>query len=382
MWRLRVYVGRDAKGQPVQRSKTVRTGDGRPGSGVREADRELAKLVSEVAKGNLATGTETVGELLDRFLEHAEAIGRSPTTLKEYRRIAETILRPELGRLPLVRLTAVDLDRLYAKLIARGLKPTTVRHVHALIGVALHQGEKWGLVDRNVSRRATPPPVHPTEVEPPNVEEVRAIIAAAEEVEPPFAAMLIITALVGARRGEMCGLRWSDFDSIGRTLTIARSVYDAPGRSWGVKDTKTHAKRRVSLDDLAVEVLRRHRARVDALARELGVAVAPDAYIFSRSPAGLEPYLPDVVTQLTIRVAKRAGVDTHLHALRHFSATEAIAAGYDVVTVAGRLGHADPSITLRTYSHVIEARDRELAASLGRKLAPAPLQPATVGLPG
>jgi integrase len=274
----------------MQRSKTVRSGDGRPGSGVREAERELAKPVSEVAKGNLATGTETVGELL----EHAEAIGRSPTTLKEYRRIAETILRPELGRLRLARLTAVDLDRLYAKLIFRGLKPITVRHVHALIGVALHQGEKWGLLDRDVSRRATPPPVHPSEVEAPNVEEVRAIIAAAEEIEPPFAAMLIITALVGARRGEMCGLRWSDFDSNGRTLAIARSVYDAPGRSFNVTDTKTHARRRVSLDDLAVEVLSRHRAQVDALARELGVTVAPDAYMFSRSPAGLEPYLPDV----------------------------------------------------------------------------------------
>jgi integrase len=61
-------------------------------------------------------------------------------------------------------------------------------------------------------------------------------------------------------------------------------------------------------------------------------------------------------------------VTTHLHALRHFSATQAIAAGFDPVTVGGRLGHADPSITLRVYSHVFEHRDRELATSLGKTL--------------
>jgi integrase len=116
-------------------------------------------------------------------------------------------------------------------------------------------------------------------------------------------------------------------------------------------------------------ILRRHRASVDQLADELGVTIAPDAFLFSRSPAGLEPIRPGVLSKFTRRVADRAGVDTHLHALRHFSATQAIAAGFDPVTVGARLGHADPSITLRVYSHAVEQRDRELAASLGKVLA-------------
>jgi integrase len=90
--------------------------------------------------------------------------------------------------------------------------------------------------------------------------------------------------------------------------------------------------------------------------------------VFSRSPAGSEPIRPDLLTKFTKRVAEKAKVDTHLHALRHFSATQAIGAGYDPVTVGGRLGHADPSITLRVYSHVLEQRDRELALSLGGML--------------
>lgn len=371
VWRLRVYVGRNANGSPIQRAKTIHAPDPhpKPGAGKRLADRELAKMIAAASRGRDATGNETVGILLDRFLEHADALGRSPTTVREYRRIAEKVLRPELGKIRLDRLAALDLDRLYARLTAKGNKPTTVRRVHSLIGAALHQAERWQLVDRNVSRNATPPPVHAAEISAPDPDEVRRIIEAAEEIEPALACLLLLAALTGARRGELCALRWTDLDTDAETLRIARSVYETAGGGWAEKTTKTHAARRVGLDVLGLEILRRHREGVDELADELGVAVAPDAFIFSRSPAGVEPIRPDVLTKFTKRVAKTAGVSTHLHALRHFSATQAIAAGFDPVTVASRLGHADSSITMRVYSHAVESRDRELAASLGRTLA-------------
>ena len=377
VWRLRVYVGRNAKGFPVQRSKTIRVGgkNPKPNAGVRVADRELANMIAEANRGNTATGAETVGYLLDQFMKHAASIGRSPTTLREYDRIADTVLRPELGKIKLAKLTARDLDRLYAKLTARGLKPTTVRRVHALIGAALHQAERWDLVDRNVAHRATPPPVHAAEVVAPSPDEVQRIIEVAEAIEPTLASLLLLAALTGARRGELCALRWSDVDWQAGTLHVARSVYETAGGGWAEKGTKTHQGRRIGLDELGVAILRRHRASVDELAVELDVTVAPDAFIFSRSPAGAEPIRPDVLSKFTRRVADKAGVDTHLHALRHFSATQGIAAGYDAVTVGARLGHADPSITLRVYSHAVEQRDRELAASLGRTLALPSAQP-------
>jgi integrase len=371
VWRLRVYVGRNAKGFPVQRSKTIRVdGNPKPGAGTRLADRELANMIAEVNKGNTATGAETVGGLLDQFLAHATSIGRSPTTLRKYRSIVESVLRPELGKIKLAKLTARDLDRLYAKLTEKGNKATTVRRVHALIGAALHQAERWDLVDRNVAHRATPPPVHAAEVIAPSPDEVQRIIEVAEAIEPALASLLLLAALTGARRGELCALRWSDVDWQARTLHVARSVYETAGGGWAEKSTKTHQGRRIGLDELGLEILRRHRYQVDALAGELDVTLAPDAFIFSRSPAGLEPIRPDVLSKFTRRVADKAGVDTHLHALRHFSATQAIAAGFDPVTVGARLGHADPAITLRVYSHAVEQRDRELAASLGKVLAP------------
>ncbi|MGO9335192.1 MAG: tyrosine-type recombinase/integrase [Acidimicrobiales bacterium] len=372
VWRLRVYIGRNAKGNPVQRSKTIHTADknAKPGAGTRLADRELANMIAEANKGNTATGTETVSDLLDLFLDHKESTGRSPETLRGYRQIANAVVRPELGTIKLSRLTARDLDRLYAKLRAKGNAAMTVRHVHTFIGTALHQGERWQLVDRNVARQATPPTVHPVEVVAPSPDEVRRVIEAAESIEPTLATLLLLAALTGARRGELCALRWSDVDWQGGTIRIARSVYETAGGGWTQKATKTHQARRIALDDLGLEILRRHREAVDKLAKELDLTIAPDVFLFSRSPAGLEPIRPGVLSKFTRRAADKAGVDTHLHALRHFSATQAIAAGFDPVTVGARLGHADPAITLRVYSHAIEQRDRDLAASLGRVLAP------------
>jgi len=146
-------------------------------------------------------------------------------------------------------------------------------------------------------------------------------------------------------------------------------VYETKGGGFAIKETKTHQGRKIGLDAVGVEVLKRHRANVQAQAKRLELAVPKDAYIFSLSPQGSEPLRPDVLTHMVRRAGKKVGLDTHLHALRHFSATQAIGAGFDPVTVAGRLGHADPSITMKVYSHVLEGRDRDLAAALGATLS-------------
>jgi integrase len=350
-------------------TRTVYGPERKPGSGARLADSELAKLVAEIAQGKIgANAAEPLSTFLKEWLQHLETLGRSPTTLREYGRIVEKIVNPELGRVKLSKVSARHLDDLYAKLTARGLKPTSVRHVHTLLSAALHQAERWGLVDVNVARRAQPPPVHAQQVSAPEVETVRAMVAKAEESDPMLAALLLLGAATGARRGELCALRWTDFDAKSGTLTIARSVYQIADKGWAEKPTKTHQVRRVALDDFAVSILRAHRDQVDLLADQLGIAAESDAFMFSRSPAGLEPVRPNVVTDFTVRMAKAVGVDSHFHELRHFSATQLIADGHDVRTVAGRLGHADPSVTLRVYAHALPEQDRKAAITLGRLL--------------
>ena len=108
---------------------------------------------------------------------------------------------------------------------------------------------------------------------------------------------------------------------------------------------------------------------VDKWAKDVETAVPEDAFVFSPHEDGSRPFRPDNVTNFFTRV--RDGLDlkqVRLHDLRHFTATQLIGAGVDIRTVAGRLGHSDPSMTLRVYSHVIEKRDRAAAAIMGNVL--------------
>jgi integrase len=123
------------------------------------------------------------------------------------------------------------------------------------------------------------------------------------------------------------------------------------------KDTKTHAARRLALDTFGEETLKRHLRIAEDRAADLGISITPDSPIFSYDL--VRPIAPDTVSHYVRSIATKVGVNTHLHALRHFAATELIGAGHDVRTVAGRLGHRDASVTLKVYSHALPERDRE-----------------------
>jgi integrase len=202
------------------------------------------------------------------------------------------------------------------------------------------------------------------------VEAVRSVIEAAEERDPRLAPLLMLAALTGMRRGELCALRWTDVDLERRELDMARSLVVVPGGTTE-KTTKTDRFRIVALDNVGVALIVCHRATVEDWANRFVGEPDADAYVFSHAADGSKPFRPDNVTGFFTRVRDSLGLyEVRLHDLRHFTATQLIGAGVDVRTVAGRLGHSDPSVTLRIYSHALEERDRAAADIMGRVLAP------------
>jgi integrase len=362
VWELRVYVGRDPEtGHPKQISKTFR-------GGARAADDALRDLVDKYGEGRPDGFGATVSQLLDKWLEECERLDLSPTTLRTYRSQVEQTIRPRLGKLSLARLTPKHLDDLYGEMKDAGKSAKTIRNHHAIISSALHQAVRWGWVRENVADRAKPPRVSQRRVKAPLVDNVRSVIEAAEDRDPRLAPLLMLAALTGMRRGELCALRWTDVDLEAGELEVSRSVVVVPG-GLAEKSTKTDRSRRVALDEVGVALLTRHRAMVDRWAADAETSVPDDAFVFSPYEDGSQPFRPDNVTNFFTRVRDSLNLkEVRLHDLRHFTATQLIGAGVDVRTVAGRLGHSDPSMTLRVYSHVIEERDRAAAAIMGSVL--------------
>jgi integrase len=179
-----------------------------------------------------------------------------------------------------------------------------------------------------------------------------------------------LAALLGARRGEVCGLQWEDFDEPAGTIQLRRGVVEVGG-SLLVKDTKTHAERAIALDPATIALLRAHRTYMDDRAAACGTVIMPGAFILSHSPDGSKPMRPDRATDVFRRLRHDVGLDTaRLHDLRHFVATQLIGAGHDIRTVSGRLGHAQTSTTLNTYTAFLGVRDRDAANQLATLLEP------------
>jgi len=367
-WELRVHTGRD----PLTGRKRYahRTVNGTK----REAQAALARLVTEVGDGAHAPEREgTVGELLERWFAHGEA-DWSPTVVRSYRSIINRVILPRFGATPLRKLRAADIDAFYAELRKRGgahaapLAAASVRRIHSVLRRALAQGVKWGLLIANPAANASPPREPHREASVPTARDVGRLIKAAQTVNPDLSCFLRLAAVTGARRGELCGLKWGDVDFRSRRLLIERSVVLGPEGALFEKQTKAHASRRIGLDTGTVELLRFHRSRCKQAAVAAGAILSDDTYVFSHDVANRAPWRPDYVTLAFTRVRDELRLKVRLHDLRHFAATNMLVSGHDVRTVSGRLGHADAATTLGVYAHFMESADKDAAEFMGELL--------------
>ena len=109
-----------------------------------------------------------------------------------------------------------------------------------------------------------------------------------------------------------------------------------------------------------------HQRRTGERAALLEAVLVADPYLWSQDPTGGTPWRPARVTDAFRQARRRVGLDNvEFHHLRHFTASTLAGAGVDVRTIAGRLGHANPGITLRTYAHFLDVSDREPADAMG-----------------
>jgi integrase len=360
-WLLRVAAGPDPVTGVARRKSWTFAAKGR-----RAAELEATRLI-EALEGSIGT-TATLQHLLDEYLRMSEARGRSPTTLHEYRRIATSVLVPSLGKVPLDELTAHLLDVFYAGSMTgvRAVSASSVRRYHGLLSAALNQAVKWGWIDRNPASRATPPTASVTRLNVPTAEEVRELIAACRDRSEQLGMFVLLAAVTGCRRGELAALRWRDIQ--GDRIAVSSSVFSAGGER-GVKSTKSGRERVVIAGEQVMMAIDAWSAKVHRDAADWGVTVSSDAFVLSTRPGGDAPPNVDTVTTSVRRVADSIGLrHVHLHSLRHFAATELLGTGINARDAAERLGHADPTMTLRVYAHATSERQRAAANAADRVL--------------
>jgi len=395
--RVKVYAGIDPlSGKRHYLTETIPAGP----TAAAAAEKARTRLQSQVDERRNPRTKSTVDQLMDRYLELLDV---DVTTRSSYEGYIRNHIRPLLGRLPVGKLNGETLDSFYAILrtcrahcdgkpfiehrtgephdctekkcqphICRPLKPSSIRQVHFCLSGALKRAVRWNWISINPLDQAEPPRGVKHDPQPPTSEQAAAILNAAFS-DVAWGVLLWLAMTTGARRGELCALRWGLLDLDKAVLTIRSSIAQHGTHTWE-KDTKTHQQRRITLDESTMTLLRAYRRQCEQDAAAVGTTIAPDGRVFSSSVDHTTWLRPSSVTQRYSRMCERLGWDMNLHQLRHYSATELISAGVDVRTVAGRLGHGGGgSTTLRVYSAWMSEADQKAAGAFAVRMPTPPL---------
>jgi integrase len=269
---------------------------------------------------------------------------------------------PHIGAIPLASLRADHLDAMYASIRAGVQRPSpgiaTIRRVHATLRTALNGAYRRRLIPYNPAGQVEldAEPVRERDVWTPS--QLATFLAHASGDR--LGAALHLIAFTGIRRGECCGLRWSDVDLDAGTVTIRQQLTQS-GRAREFGEPKTRRGARVlSLDSGTVGALRTHKAAQAAERLARGPTYNAHDLVFCREDGS--PVAPDQVSRRFIALSMEAGLPRIvLHGLRHTHATHALAAGIDVTIVSKRLGHSRSSFTADTYTRVLPQVDLEAA---------------------
>jgi integrase len=315
----------------------------------------------------------TLAALCAEYADDRERLGRAESYVRELRRKIARLDATDLGRTLAADVTAIELDHLYAELYRAGFGSSAVRAWHKMIAAALALAVRRDELGRNVALSARPPALPAASGAAPEPELARRYLDAVEREHPTLGALLRLAALTGARRGELCALRWSDVDEASSTLTIARALTSPKGESYREGPTKSRKARTIALGPECVAELMAHRARREALCLLAGVELDRRGFIFGPDewPDGSVPFRPDYVSKHPRAIADAAGLPAdvcHPHGLRHYFATQGIAAGVDVVAMAEHLGHG-PAVLLSTYAHALDDAKRAAALAVGKTLS-------------
>ncbi|MGH3511322.1 MAG: tyrosine-type recombinase/integrase [Pseudonocardiaceae bacterium] len=356
------------------------------------------RLRQRVQDATAARTNVTLGYLLDEWLAGHQI---EDTTRATYRLLIDSFIRPALGDTPLSRLCRLGprpFEQLYAELrtcrrrchgrtfvehrtprphacdercaphACKPLALSSVRQCHAVLSGALSSAKRWGWITVNPLDAAQRPRMPAPQPTPPSSAEAAKIVNAAWDQDEDWGTFVWLALVTGARRGELLALVWDDVDLVAGALTIRRGLVRHESKTI-VKDTKTHQMRRISLDEATVAILDAHKKRCSDRCKGIDAILGNDTFVFSYSPDNRHPCSPSAITHRYARMTAKLGLRTHLHALRHYSATELLAAGVDLRTVAGRLGHGGGgSTTLKVYAAWVAGADKKAANLIASRL--------------
>ncbi|MBO5315857.1 MAG: site-specific integrase [Clostridia bacterium] len=357
-WEGRIVVGHKDDGKPIFRYVLAHT--------QKELTKKLHAKILEYRGVELSEDSSmTLIEWLEKWLTEYKVNTVRESTLERYRTDLTNHVIPRLGYKKISFITTNDIQKMYADIKENGrihnrnekgtaLSNSVVRSIHMMLHQAFEDAVKERLISKNPTKGTSIPKKSRGELQVLNKEQLDRFL---EEIDKDeiWRDFFYTELTTGLRRGEICGLKWCDFDEKRGTLSICRNATAKKGGGVSIGETKTDTGNRlIYLPESTVKMLKKRKKQ------------ALTEWIFPNPYRPEDPLLPNSAYQKLKKILKSAGLPSiRFHDLRHTFATHALTSGVDAKTLSKILGHTNASFTLDTYTHVTSDMQERAANIVG-----------------
>lgn len=344
-YRVCFDYGIDREGNRVRKYRTFDT--------KRDATHAFNEHKVKMDKGTQIMPSEyTFAQWLDYWYKDIILPQIEETTAYGYRGMIKNYLKPQLGEIRLQKLTARDIQQYYTWLMdEKKLSPNTVIKHHNLLTNTLNAAERQEYITKNPMRAVSPPKKRQREAKFYTPEQLGILLdkAVGTRLELP----VFICAYLGLRRGELCGLRWSDVDLEHKTITIENTRTQA-GKKEIEKGTKTASSTRtLYLPDTLCDMLKAAKEHQQACRAEYKNAYDDNDYVVVMEDG--RPFRPNYLSEMFGKfLADNDLPKIVLHELRHTFASLSNQEGIPAYNIGKALGHSTPATTQKIYTHLLD----------------------------
>jgi integrase len=349
-WQGAVTIGRDGHGKQKKKIIYGRTQE--------EALAKLQALRQQLATGNYTDTKLTVKSFFERWIKE-KARQLKARTLAAYRYDIETHIVPNLGSMKLEKVTPLHLQTVLSS-IADKNGVDRANKVRTILFMGFKQAVKWLLLTRNPVEATERFKTTKREMPLWTPEEAAKFLDAARSHR--LYALFYLAISSGLRVGELLALEWSDLK--GDTLHVQRSIGWVDGQLVVSTPKTERGKRKVKLDKATLAVLESHWKQQEAERVKAGEKYHAQGILFANRHGAYTK--PRKLSQRWYELQILSGVpQIRFHDLRHLNVSLRRKLGQDAKLIADQVGHADPSFTMRLYTHLFQDELENAAVNLG-----------------